>query len=68
MALFHSFLWLSSIPLYLSIYVYEDVAGMYMHICRIFFIHSSVGGHLRCFHVLVIVNSFAVNTGMRASF
>ena len=26
-------------------------------------IHSSVDGHSRCFHVLAVVNSVAVNTG-----
>ena len=39
MALFYSFIWLSSIPVYLYI----------------FFIHLSVSGHLDCFHVLVVI-------------
>ena len=33
-----------------------------------FFIHSSVDGHIGCFHVLAIVNSAAVKNGIHVSF
>ena len=46
MVLFHSFLWLNSIPLY---------------ICTTT-IHSSVNEHSGCFHVLATVHSAAMNT------
>ena len=35
---------------------------------HIFFIHVSVYGHLGCFHVLAVVNSAAVITGVCVSF
>ena len=34
----------------------------------IFFLHSFVDGHIVCFHVLVFVNSAAMNTGMLVCF
>ena len=63
MALFHSFLWLSNIQLY----VYECVwVGGYVY--HIFFIHSSVSGHLGWLHVFAIVNSAAMNIGVHVPF
>ena len=39
---------------------------VYMH--HNFFIHSSVDGHLDCFHVIAVVNSAAVNSGIHVAF
>ena len=53
MAILYSSLWLKNIPLY---------------IYHIFFIHLSISEHLGCSHILVIIISAAMNTGVHVSF
>ena len=38
-----------------------------MYVYHNFFIHSSVNGHLGCFHVLATVDSAAMNNGIHVS-
>ena len=63
MTLLHYFSWLSSISARVQARVWGGVG-----IRHILFIHSSVGRHLGCFHVLSLVNSGAVTIGVRVIF
>ena len=73
MSEFHSFLWLSNIlsHIYVCVCLYihthtHTYTCTYTHTYThyIFFIHSSVHGHLGSFHILAIVHSAAVNIGV----
>ena len=58
------FLWASSTPVCVCVCVCVYTNRIY----HIFFIHSSVNGHLGCFYVLAIANSAAVNIGVHLFF
>ena len=53
MALFHSLVWPSNIPLYICVHIFLN--------------QSYVDGHLNCFYVLNIVNDAAVNIEVHVS-
>ena len=53
---------LPQMPLFHSFLCLSSIVYMYI------FIHSSVSGHLGCFHVLTIVYSAAVNIGVHVHF
>ena len=50
-----------NIPLYICV-------CMCVCVYHIFFIYSSIDGHLGCFHILVIINNDTVNIGEHVSF
>ena len=68
---FHSFLWLSSVPLYVCMCMYTYVCVsvcVYIYISHTFFIHSSVMDRMGWFHILAVVNNAAMNIGVHVSF
>ena len=45
-----------------------EVSILCIHTHHIFFIHSSVDGHMGCFHILAIVSNAYINIRIHVSF
>ena len=58
------FWWLSNSPLCVCVYIYIYI---YTYTYHIFFIHSSVNGHLGSSHILATANSASMSIGVYVS-
>ena len=54
--------------IFLWLILYYIYTHTHTHTPHIFFVYSSLDWHLGCFHVLIIVNSAAMNVGIHVSF
>ena len=50
-----------------NVFLFMDESYSIVYMYHNFFIHSSVYGHLGCFHVLATANSAAINNGIHVS-
>ena len=69
MALLHSFLWLSSLPLYTHhIFIHLSINGPLGCFHVLALVNRAISGCLGCFRVFAVVNKDAVNIEVQVSF